>query len=164
MKKRNIAIVSCACLALAACSNPQGGTLEKPKPMRYVATPDGCVVGAATVGTSADASFTVAGKYCRDSQGNWREMKSDGTFGPTVKGQVLVAVTGALIPEVIRTGGMLEAANRKCRYGGTCGGDVFNINGGNAAAISTSESESNGKLDADLQVGIKPSESGCGWC
>lgn len=139
---------------LAACATPQGGTLEQPMEMRYMATADGCVVGAGTVGTSADASFTHSAKYCRDAHGNWREMTSGGNFGPTVSGQVAVALAGT-VPAALIQGAAGIAIARENGCDGDCGNIVLN-NGAMAASQSGATATGTGNANA--------SSGGCPEC
>lgn len=114
--KLKLVVVLTIVALTAACV--QGGTLDQPQPMRYIQTADGCVVGGGTVGTSADASFTYAGKYCRDAHGQWREMNADGTFGPTVAGQALVAIAGTVPAAIVQGAFGVAIADRHQGRGG----------------------------------------------
>jgi hypothetical protein len=103
--------------SLGACQMRQGGTLEKPSSMAYMVDPTGCVIGAGTVGTSMDASFTFAGRYCRHPvTGGWALLKGDGTFGPTLAGQALQAfIDGPLTAATQGLSGVAIAKATKCK-------------------------------------------------
>lgn len=116
--------------------------------------PDGRVLAAATVGTSADASFTMGGLYrcaevTKDSRGRVVSQKGcvqeDGqaNIGPTVGGQMAVAAVGGIgaaavqgaagiIGTKIKADAMVEAA-------ASAQGDTWIIQGGQAVAASNSE-------------------------
>ena len=138
-------------LVLGACAQ-QGGTLEEPAQMRYVATPDGCVVGGGTVGTSVDASFMTVGKYCLNpATGQWHEMRSGGNFGPTIGGQVLVAIAGTVPAAIVQgVAGAVIADRKGCGDGANCGTQISLNNGASAAAGSESTATGTGTASAGL--------------
>lgn len=146
-KLKLVAVLSAAALT-SACM--QGGTIDKPKPMAYISTPDGCVVGAGTAGTSMDASFTFAGKYCRDAQGRFRALNEDGSFGPTVGGQALVAIAGTVPAATVQVAGGLAIAREKNR--GQNGPAVVN------QVLAVADSQAN----AGVQSSVNLTGTGCG--
>ena len=135
--------------ALGACQMKQGGPLEKPKPMMYIMDPEGCVIGAGTVGTSMDASFTFAGRYCRHPQtGGWALMKGDGTFSPTLAGQALQAfIAGPLTAATQGVGGYKIAQEAKCD---DCGDTtVFN---NRSESLAVSDARNKGSNDVTVKT------------
>lgn len=137
---KRIGFVLATLSALGACQMKQGGTLEKPSQMAYMQDAVGCVIGAGTVGTSGDASFTFAGRYCRHPQtGGWALVKGDGTFGPTLAGQALQAfIAGPLTAAVQGVGGVAIARKSKCNTCTGAGTVINNLNRSEALAVSDS--------------------------
>jgi len=129
--RRMLILILCIA-ALAGCVT-QGGTLEKPAQMAYMVDPTGCVIGAGTVGTSLDASFTFSGRYCRHPEtGGWAIVNGDGTFGPTLTGRLLEAfVAGPLTAVGQGIGGRIARCSN-------CGSDTtWNIQSQAEAAAIT---------------------------
>lgn len=159
LKRPLQALVLTTPLMAGMCAHPQGGTFKNPEPMRWVINEaTGCMTGAATVGTSMDAAFTVADKVCPNPKtGRWHEMNSDGTFGPTVPGRVWESIAATVPAEFIRTAGMVAAADMK-----SCGGDC-----GNTYLHNVSQSGSEARNEVDVDVGAKSSSGNgkpCSYC
>ena len=136
-----IVTVCLTAVILSGCQMSQGGTLEKPSQMRYMQTADGCLVGAGTVGTSMDASFTYAGKYCQHpNTGRWHEVNADGTFGPTAAAGIIQSITGGMGAAAVQGAFGVMAAGRKPASGPAV---VNQVSAGASAVSQQTQQQSN---------------------
>jgi hypothetical protein len=158
--KTKLKLVAALVTALftAACGQ-QGGTFEEPAQMRWTENQaTGCRTGVGTTGNSMDASFTEASKVCRHPvTGEWHEVKSDGTFGPTVGGQAVVAVAGTAAAAAINVAGGIAIAEIKRDSGGPA---VVNQNVVGSRAESSSGSNVGVGVDVDVTNALPCAKQG----
>lgn len=133
-------------LTTSACQMRQGGTFDQPARMSWIYSEgSGCFVGAGTVGTSADAGFSYAEKLCPHPRtGKMTVVKSDGTFGPTVAGQVAIAMLQGVGAAAMQGfWGYAIAGNRSPGCEGSCA-PTFNVNNasGSQSAANAQQQQS----------------------
>ena len=150
MKNLKFGVLLCSALTIAGCAQ-QGGTLDKPKPMRYIAGADGCIEGVGTAGTSLDASGTTQATFCPDvrSPTGWARAGTNRVITDTTGGKIATQAAGIFMGT--GAGMIRDKVHRNSSDGcedGNCGGDTFVLQGGNAQAVNSNVVD----LDANVNA------------
>ena len=111
---------------------------------------DGTTLEMATVGDTLDRSASLT--HVRDPHGNL--VHADLSVGPTVGGQMATAIVGGMGAAAIN--GMTARAvarENRCDAEDGCGNTNITVHGGQAAAVSASESAANAALTSSVGTG-----------